>query len=78
MPNRSQVKGRVKEIRGKLEQATGTVAGDKEAKARGRARQEQGKVERIAGDLREKALDLAGRVVDEVDDHRGKNRRSRS
>jgi uncharacterized protein YjbJ (UPF0337 family) len=59
MANRMQAKGRVREMRGKVDAAVGDVTGDTGAKLRGRAREAAGVAERVAGDAKKKATRAA-------------------
>ena len=53
--NRDQVKGRMKEAGGKLQQKAGKAAGSIKQQAKGLARQATGKVQKSAGDARDDA-----------------------
>ena len=53
--NRDQVKGRMKEAGGKLQQKAGKASGSLKQQAKGLARQATGKVQKSAGDARDDA-----------------------
>jgi len=53
--NRDQVKGRVKEAAGKVQQKAGKAAGSLKHQAKGLAKQATGKVQKTAGDARDDA-----------------------
>ena len=49
--NRDQVKGRVKEVAGKVEKNVGRVIGNPKTEAKGVVREFAGKVQKTAGDI---------------------------
>jgi uncharacterized protein YjbJ (UPF0337 family) len=51
--NRDQVKGRAKEIAGKVEKNTGRALGSAKTEAKGLAKEIVGKVQKSVGDARE-------------------------
>ena len=51
--NKDQVKGKIKEAAGELQEQTGKLIGSKKQEARGHAREQQGKLQEKAGDLKE-------------------------
>lgn len=53
--NRDQVKGRIKEAGGKLQQATGKATGSLKQEAKGFAKKIEGKVQKTVGDARDDA-----------------------
>lgn len=53
--NRDQVKGRIKEAGGKIQQKAGKAAGSVKHQAKGLARQGAGKVQKSVGDARNDA-----------------------
>jgi uncharacterized protein YjbJ (UPF0337 family) len=53
--NRDQVKGRMKEAGGKMQQKAGKASGSVKHQAKGLARQGMGKVQKNAGDARDDA-----------------------
>ncbi|MDQ3025474.1 MAG: CsbD family protein [Pseudomonadota bacterium] len=53
--NRDQVKGRVKEAGGKIQQKAGEVTGSLKQQAKGLAKQVEGKVQKTVGDVRDDA-----------------------
>lgn len=62
VPNKEQVKGRGKNVAGKAEEAAGRALGDDKMRGRGKARQTEGTVERVAGDVKDKAKSIADKV----------------
>jgi uncharacterized protein YjbJ (UPF0337 family) len=50
--NRDQVKGRAKEVAGKIEKNAGRVAGSTKTEAKGLAKEAVGKVQKTVGDAR--------------------------
>ena len=52
--NRDQVKGRGKEIAGKVQKNAGRAAGSAKTEAKGLAREAAGKVQKTVGDLRDR------------------------
>ena len=50
--NRDQVKGRAKEVAGKVEKNVGRAAGSVRTEAKGLAREAAGKVQKAVGDAR--------------------------
>lgn len=53
--NRDQVKGRMKEAGGKMQQKAGKAAGSKKHQAKGLVKQASGKLQKSAGDARDDA-----------------------
>ncbi|MEO5677179.1 MAG: CsbD family protein [Usitatibacter sp.] len=53
--NRDQVKGRVKEAAGKIQQKAGEATGSLKQQAKGVAKQVEGKVQKTFGDARDDA-----------------------
>ena len=51
--NKQQVKGRVKEAVGTVQQQAGKLVGSKEQQLKGVAREQAGKAQKLAGDLKE-------------------------
>ncbi|MDB5962866.1 MAG: CsbD family protein [Massilia sp.] len=56
--NEDQVKGKAKDIAGKIQEKTGEVIGSSEQQAKGLARQAEGKVQEKAGDVKDAADDI--------------------
>lgn len=57
--NKDQVKGRIKEATGEVQDQFGKLVGSKEQEAKGHAREFAGKVQKNAGDVREQIKDDA-------------------
>ena len=57
--NRDQVKGRVKDVAGKIQREAGEATGSLTQQAKGLAKQAEGKVQKTAGDAREDAKQSA-------------------
>jgi uncharacterized protein YjbJ (UPF0337 family) len=55
--NKDQLKGKAKDIAGKVQEKFGKATGSKEQEARGAARQVEGKVQKGAGDVKEGVRD---------------------
>jgi uncharacterized protein YjbJ (UPF0337 family) len=53
--NRDQVKGRMKEVTGKIQQKAGKATGSLSQQAKGLAKQATGKVQKTVGDARDDA-----------------------
>ena len=51
--NRDQVKGRVKEAKGRLEEVVGKATGNETTKVKGRVKQVVGKTQALYGDAKE-------------------------
>lgn len=62
--NKDQVKGRLKEAAGEIQEHTGKALGDKEMQAKGHAREFAGKTQKIAGDTVEDIKDAAEKAKD--------------
>ena len=56
--NQDQVKGKLKEGAGELQERTGRALDDKEQEAKGHAREMEGKLQKKGGDLKEAAHDV--------------------
>jgi uncharacterized protein YjbJ (UPF0337 family) len=68
--NKDQVKGKVKDVAGRVERQAGEWTGSKEAEVRGAAKQVEGKVQQAWGDVKDagqKAVDKekTNRTTDE-------------
>ena len=59
--NKDQVKGRLKEAAGEIQEQAGKVGGNKPQEAKGHAREMHGKVQKNAGDMKEDVKDAAKR-----------------
>jgi uncharacterized protein YjbJ (UPF0337 family) len=58
--NEDQIKGKAKDIGGKVQEEVGKVTGSSEQQAKGLSKQVEGKVQEKAGDLRD-AIDKGNR-----------------
>lgn len=56
--NKHQIKGRIKEAAGEVQQQTGKLIGSKRQEAKGLAREQSGEAEKNAGDLKENLKDV--------------------
>ena len=56
--NKHQIKGRLKEAAGEVQEQTGKLIGSKEQQAKGQAREQAGKAQKNAGDLKEDLKDV--------------------
>ena len=59
--NKDQVKGKVKEVAGEVQEHTGKAIGSAEQQAKGHAREMEGKAQKAAGDMRDKVEDAKKR-----------------
>ena len=59
--NKDQVKGKIKEVAGEVQEHTGKAIGNAEQQAKGHAREMEGKAQKAAGDTRENLKDAAKR-----------------
>ncbi|MCX7567727.1 CsbD family protein [Sulfitobacter sp. F26169L] len=57
MPNEDQVKGKAKDIGGKIKEETGDAIDNDEMKHEGQADQAEGKVQKSVGDVKDKMND---------------------
>ena len=55
--NKDQVKGRVKEAAGEVQEQAGKLVGSEEQQAKGHAREFEGKVQKNVGDAKESVKD---------------------
>jgi uncharacterized protein YjbJ (UPF0337 family) len=56
--NKDQVKGKAKDIGGKIQEGVGKVVGSNKQQAEGLAKQAEGKVQEKTGDVKEAAKDI--------------------
>ncbi|MBA4326681.1 MAG: CsbD family protein [Polaromonas sp.] len=59
--NKDQVKGKIKEVAGEVQEHTGKAIGSAEQQAKGHAREMEGKAQKAAGDIRESVEDAKKR-----------------
>jgi len=59
--NEDQIKGKAKDIGGKVQEEVGKVVGSSEQQAKGLSKQVEGKVQEKAGDLKENLKDSIDR-----------------
>jgi len=59
--NKDQVKGKAKDIGGKIQEEVGKVVGSSEQQAKGLAKQSEGKVQESYGDAKEIVKDKGNR-----------------
>ncbi len=59
--NKDQVKGKAKDIGGKIQEEVGKVVGSSEQQAKGLSKQAEGKLQEKAGDLKEVIKDRGNR-----------------
>jgi uncharacterized protein YjbJ (UPF0337 family) len=62
--NKDQLKGKAKDIAGRVERQAGEWTGDQEAQVRGAAKQVEGKVQKAWGDLKDAAQKTADKEKD--------------
>ncbi|HEY9446310.1 MAG TPA: CsbD family protein [Burkholderiales bacterium] len=56
--NKDQVKGKAKDVAGKVQEKTGELIGSEEQRVKGVAKQGEGKVQKTYGDAKETAKDV--------------------
>ena len=59
--NKDQVKGKAKDIGGKIQEKAGEVVGSSKQQAEGLAKQAEGKMQKKVGDLKETVKDTTNR-----------------
>ena len=59
--NKDQVKGKLKDIGGKIQQEVGKAVGSSEQQAKGLSKQAEGKLQKGIGDAKEVVKDLGNR-----------------
>ena len=59
--NKDQVKGKAKNIAGKMQEQAGKLVGSKEQQVKGLTKQISGKIQESVGDVRQSAEDLGKR-----------------
>jgi uncharacterized protein YjbJ (UPF0337 family) len=59
--NKDQIKGKAKDIGGKIQEEAGKVVGSSEQQAKGLGKQAEGKIQEKAGDLKENLKDKIDR-----------------
>jgi uncharacterized protein YjbJ (UPF0337 family) len=59
--NKDQIKGKAKDIGGKIQEEAGKLVGSSEQQAKGLGKQAEGKVQEKAGDLKENVKDTLNR-----------------
>jgi len=83
--NQDQVKGKVKDVAGRVERQAGEWAGDTETQVKGAAKQAEGKVQKAWGDVkdatnkavdREKADNMDRHADDSADDEASRRKAS--
>ncbi len=60
--NKDQVKGKIKEVAGEVQEHTGKMVGSTEQEAKGHAREFEGKAQKAYGDVKENIKDTAKEV----------------
>lgn len=56
--NKHQIKGRIKEAAGEVQEQAGKLVGSKEQEMKGHAREQAGKAQKTGGDLKENLKDV--------------------
>lgn len=59
--NKDQIKGKIKEVAGEIQERTGKALGNTEQQAKGHAREFAGKAQQKAGDIEEVVKDASKR-----------------
>ena len=65
--NKDQVKGKIKEAAGEVQEQTGKLVGSPEQQAKGHAREFEGKAQKAAGDVKESIKDLNKEVKKDME-----------
>ena len=68
--NKDQVKGKIKEVAGEVQEHTGKAIGSTEQQAKGHAREMEGKVQKAVGDVKENVKDAGKAVEKEINRNR--------
>jgi uncharacterized protein YjbJ (UPF0337 family) len=64
--NKDQVKGRVKEAAGEVQEQVGRVTGNDSQVAKGHAREQAGKVQKTYGDAKDNVADMADDIKNDL------------
>jgi len=64
--NKDQVKGKIKEVAGEVQEHTGKAIGSTELQAKGHAREFEGKAQKAAGDVKENLKDATRDLNDNL------------
>jgi uncharacterized protein YjbJ (UPF0337 family) len=59
--NKDQVKGKIKEVAGEVQEHVGKAVGSREQQAKGHAREMEGKAQKAVGNVRENVKDATKR-----------------
>jgi uncharacterized protein YjbJ (UPF0337 family) len=59
--NKDQIKGKIKEVAGEIQEQTGKAIGNKEQQAKGHSREMEGKIQQTAGNIQEAVKDATKR-----------------
>ncbi len=71
--NEDQVKGKGKEIAGRVERQAGEWTGDKDKQAKGTEKEVEGKVQQAWGETKERVSEATDDLTKGKDKHRDKN-----
>lgn len=72
--DKDRVKGKVKDIEGRVQRQTGEWTGDEEQQIKGAGKQAEGKIQNTAGKVKDTARDIEDKVRAERDRRRMENR----
>jgi uncharacterized protein YjbJ (UPF0337 family) len=64
--NKDQVKGKIKEVAGEVQEHTGKAIGSTEQQAKGHAREFEGKTQKAYGDVKENLKDAAKDLNEDI------------
>ncbi len=70
--NRDEIKGKAKDIEGKVERKAGEWTGDEEAQIEGAGKQVEGKAQNLVGKVKKEGRDLADDIRDKAEEERAK------
>lgn len=74
--NSDNVKGKLKDLGGKAQRATGEATGDSDLEAKGAANQVEGKVQNAWGNVKKEARDLKDDVKSKLDKNKNADDRT--
>lgn len=71
--NSDNVKGKLKDLGGKAQEATGKATGNPNLEAKGDANQVEGKVQNAWGNVKKEARDMKDDIKSSIDKHKAEN-----
>lgn len=70
--DKDRIKGKMKDIAGRVERKAGELTGNKELEAEGADKQVEGKIQNTVGKVKDAAKDALGKRKREIEEHREK------